>query len=127
MLDSAIGDARSVNVIIGAGFTGSALTIQLLRQLRNGSHILLVGAPGSIGRGLAYGTRAEQHLLNVRANRMSILSDDSDHFVNWLAAAEEGFPLEGAADSYAKRLVYGRYIRETARAGDREKTRSCRV
>ena len=102
-------------VIIGAGFTGSALTIQLLRQLRHGSHILLVGAPGSIGRGLAYGTRAEQHLLNVRANRMSILSDDSDHFVNWLerAAAEEGFPLEGAADSYAQRLVYGRYVRET--------------
>ena len=43
-------------LILGAGFTGTALAIQLARRLPAGSRVLLVGTPKATGRGLAYGT-----------------------------------------------------------------------
>ncbi len=58
--------------IIGAGFTGVALAIQLTRSLRTGARILLVGAPQATGRGQAYATEVPGHLLNVRVARMSL-------------------------------------------------------
>jgi uncharacterized NAD(P)/FAD-binding protein YdhS len=101
--------------IVGAGFTGSALAIQLLQRFPHGSRVLLVGAPRSIGRGVAYGTRFEQHLLNVRADRMSVLPDDPAHFVRWLQRRTigESAQVKDAAGQYASRRQYGRYVQET--------------
>ena len=59
-------------IIIGAGFTGTALAIQLARSLPAGARVLLVGTPEATGRGIAYGTDNPEHLLNVRAERMSL-------------------------------------------------------
>ncbi len=86
-----------------------------MQRLCYGSRVLLVGTPRSIGCGIAYGTRSEQHLLNVRADRMSILPDEPDHFVSWLLrrAIGESARLEEVAGRYASRRQYGHYIRET--------------
>ena len=70
--------------IIGAGFTGVALAIQLIRSLPAGARIVLIGSPQETGRGQAYGTERPEHLLNVRAERMGLFPDDPSHFVRWL-------------------------------------------
>jgi uncharacterized NAD(P)/FAD-binding protein YdhS len=100
-------------LIIGAGFTGTALAIQLARRLPPQSRVLLVGTPKATGRGLAYGTDNPEHLLNVRAERMSLFPDDPGHFVRWLERHEPGgVARRSVADSYAPRLLYGRYVRD---------------
>jgi uncharacterized NAD(P)/FAD-binding protein YdhS len=104
--------------IVGAGFSGAALAVQLL--LRGASQVTLVERSGVFGPGLAYGTRCERHLLNVRSGRMSLFPDAPDHFIRWLAGAG----LDAAPDGFARRADYGRYIQACladaqARAPDR--------
>jgi uncharacterized NAD(P)/FAD-binding protein YdhS len=100
--------------VIGAGLTGSALTIQLARRMPAGSRILLIGSPKEIGHGLAYGTTNPNHLLNVRAKRMSLDPEDDDQFVEWLAERPQcdEIPSRAALDeAYVSRSAYGDYVR----------------
>jgi uncharacterized NAD(P)/FAD-binding protein YdhS len=101
-------------IIIGAGFTGTALAIQLARRLPESARVLLVGTPKATGRGIAYGTDNPEHLLNVRAERMSLFPDDPGHFVRWLDRREpRSGGRRGLAGSYAPRVLYGRYVRDS--------------
>src|SRR5207249_1501181 len=102
--------------VIGAGFTGANLAIQLMNRMPAGSSILLIGTPGDTGRGVAYAAADPHLLLNVRAGRLSLHTDDEGHFVRWLAkGCHGGAPLSQSAlaQSYVGRAAYGRYIRET--------------
>ena len=96
------GDGRIA--IIGGGFSGTALAIQLLN--RGGGPVALIERSGVFGPGLAYGTRCERHLLNVRSGRMSLFPDAPDHFTGWLA--EKG--LNADPEGFARRADYGRYV-----------------
>lgn len=96
--------------IVGAGFSGAALAIQLLR--RGAAAVTLVERSGDFGPGLAYGTRCERHLLNVRSGWMSLIADDPDHFVRWLRSEGLGADPQG----FALRSDYGRYIRASLEA-----------
>ena len=91
-------------LVVGAGFSGAALAVQLLARTR--CAVTLIDASGVFGRGLAYSTRDAVHLLNVRAGRMSLFPDDPDHFVRSLRAS--GRP-EGP-DDFVPRMVYGDYV-----------------
>jgi uncharacterized NAD(P)/FAD-binding protein YdhS len=104
--------------IIGGGVSGTFVAIQLLLQA-SANHrvtIKLVEPKKEIGRGVAYGTRQRQHVLNVRATNMSALPDQPEHFVRWLND-QEGFkhlaPGSSAlSDAYAPRPLYGSYVQE---------------
>lgn len=92
-------------VIAGAGFSGTLLAIQLLRF--GASVVLVERNASSLAKGLAYGTKRPEHLLNVRASNMSAFPDDTAHFQRWM-----GFNSEGQANRFAPRLAYGQYLRE---------------
>lgn len=93
--------------IVGGGFSGCAVAANLAR--RAGSELAVaVFEPGELGRGAAYGTRHREHLLNTRANQMSLYADDADHFVRWLGV--RGGPLD-----FMPRQLYGEYVAEIAR------------
>jgi uncharacterized NAD(P)/FAD-binding protein YdhS len=93
-------------VIVGGGFSGTLLAINLLRH--DGPRATLVERSGDrIARGVAYSATEPAHLLNVRAAGMSAFPDEPDHFVRWLAARGEG-----DAGSFVPRLRYGAYLRE---------------
>jgi uncharacterized NAD(P)/FAD-binding protein YdhS len=69
-------------VVVGAGFSGTLLAINLVRQ---GARVVLVERDGGhFAKGVAYGTRQVGHLLNVRASNMSAFPEDPDHFLRWL-------------------------------------------
>jgi uncharacterized NAD(P)/FAD-binding protein YdhS len=91
--------------IIGAGFSGTMVAIHLLRQ-GDAVEIDLIDARVP-GRGLAYSTTCDAHLLNVPAVRMSAFGSEPMHFLNWLRS--HGMP---SADPgmFAPRKLYGTYI-----------------
>lgn len=92
--------------IIGGGFSGTLLAINLMRH--DGPRATLIERrPAQMARGVAYSAAHEEHLLNVRAGNMSALPDDPGHFVRWL----EGKAL-GDAKTFVSRRIYGAYLRE---------------
>lgn len=107
--------------IIGAGFSGTQLTLELLRRLPRGSTIRLFERSGAFGPGLAYATAHADHLLNVRASNMSAFEDDPSHFLRWLWAGEETGPaVPPSGHAFMPRGLYGRYIAETLAVAEAE-------
>jgi uncharacterized NAD(P)/FAD-binding protein YdhS len=94
--------------IIGGGFSGAMLCVQLLRQkeLANVEIVLIERGP-ALGRGVAYSTPFEGHLLNVRAENMSAYPDMPDHFVNW---PRHNHNASVTPDDFLSRPLYGQYI-----------------
>ena len=89
-------------VIIGGGFSGTLLAVNLLRH--DGPRATLIERRPHTARGVAYSAAHPDHLLNVRAENMSALPDDPGHFVRWL---EEH---RGGLGGFVPRLVYGDYL-----------------
>ena len=91
--------------IIGGGFSGALQAINLLKHA--GPRATLIERRDVAARGVAYSAAHPDHLLNVRANNMSALPQDPDHFERWLEARHPGL-----AGGFAPRLVYGDYLAE---------------
>lgn len=92
--------------IIGGGFSGTLLAINLLRH--GSGHVTLIERNADqLARGLAFGAAETGHVLNVRAANMSAFPDRPDHFSAWLE--QKGL---GSKDSFATRQTYGAYLRE---------------
>lgn len=90
--------------IVGGGFSGVLLAINLLRHgtIRV---TLIERRPDRLGRGLAYGAAQADHVLNVRAANMSALPDQPQDFAEWLKAQALGQDA-----SFARRRDYGAYL-----------------
>lgn len=98
--------------IIGAGFSGSILVVQLLRRIGTDLHIDLIGKRGFV-RGLAYSTTSERHLLNVPAGKMSAFPAEPDSFLDWLRThASTSGVSKIKPTSFVPRIVYGRYLED---------------
>ncbi|MDE0880392.1 MAG: FAD/NAD(P)-binding protein [Sphingomonas bacterium] len=91
-------------VIIGAGFSGTLLAINLLRH-KGPNATLIDRHADQIARGIAYSSPHQSQLLNVRAKGMSPFPDDPDHFVRWVEAERGGAPT-----SFVPRAAYGAYL-----------------
>ncbi|MBV8521819.1 MAG: FAD/NAD(P)-binding protein [Acetobacteraceae bacterium] len=99
--------------VIGAGFSGTLLSLHLLRRCPDNTRIVLIERNSQFGRGQAYSTGNPSHLLNVPAGRMSAFHDRPMHFVEWLRTQPPSeFPSGPPnAQSFVPRRVYGAYIR----------------
>lgn len=91
--------------IVGAGFSGTLLAINLLRLRQR--IVLVERDPIKLAKGQAFATRRPEHLLNVRAANMSAYPDDADHFVRWM-----GFASADQVNRFVPRLAYGQYLLE---------------
>lgn len=108
------GQGRPTHVaVIGAGAAGALQAIHLRRA--GVPRVTLIERALRPGRGVAYGTRRPEHLLNVPARRMSAYSDDPAHFIRWLEARTGGT----GAEAFAPRVTFGDYLSgELAAAGN---------
>ncbi len=109
-------------VVVGAGFSGMAVSIQLLKRLRGTACVCLINRSLSFGRGLAYGTNSPSHLLNVPAGRMGMEPGHESGFIEYLQS--RGMPY-GASD-FVPRSLYGDYLEHSllkAQAGADEGVR----
>ncbi|QJB31623.1 FAD/NAD(P)-binding protein [Chitinophaga oryzae] len=96
-------------VIIGGGLSGILLAIHLLRHRQcpaTDITVIDINPPEKLGQ--AYSTREYQHLLNVPAAKMSAFTEDSHHFIAWLAATNLPFHQE----MFVPRNIYRRYIQD---------------
>jgi uncharacterized NAD(P)/FAD-binding protein YdhS len=94
-------------LIVGAGFSGVACAIHLLRGAgKEPLRVLLLNRSGRLARGMAYGTQSPQHLLNVAAANMSVLPDDPEHFLRYAGARDSRV----TGGSFVARSVYGDYL-----------------
>jgi hypothetical protein len=78
--------ARPRIVIVGGGAAGTLVALHLIRtagRRSTGCDIVLLDPVDLLGRGVAFGTTDERHLLNVPASGMSALPEDPGHFVAW--------------------------------------------
>ena len=108
-------DASVVDVaIIGAGFCGSMVAVNLLRKAKQQLDVALIERSGTFARGLAYGTSDRSHLLNVPAAKMGAFPDDHEHFYRWACQNPEELKRHGvdAAEphSFLPRVLYGKYL-----------------
>lgn len=100
-------------VVIGGGASGVLAARHLWRVARGAVSITVVESRAELGRGLAFGTRFDGHLLNVCPAQMSALPDQPNHFRAWLS----GCGVRLAADPcdplcFVPRGLYGRYLDE---------------
>jgi uncharacterized NAD(P)/FAD-binding protein YdhS len=103
----------STIAIIGGGFSGTLLSLHLLRRCAPPTRLVLIERNSQFGRGLAYSTGNANHILNVPAGRMSAFHDEPDNFLEWLRkqpAEERGGDIVTPA-TFAPRQAFGAYVR----------------
>lgn len=96
-------------VIVGGGFSGSALATQFLRHCpvsNEGVRLILIERSARIARGLAYGATSSQHCLNVPVGNMSALADEPDDFLHF--CKRQAADVTGGA--FVTRHLYGDYL-----------------
>jgi uncharacterized NAD(P)/FAD-binding protein YdhS len=102
--------------VIGAGYSGTLTALHLLEKRRDGDRVILFERRDTFGRGLAYSTEHDTHLLNVRAMNMSAYPDRPGHFLDWLRdradVPDSPLPL---AERYIPRKLYGLYVQDLLR------------
>ncbi len=99
--------------VIGAGFSGTLLSLHLLRFAAPSTRVVLIERNSQFGRGLAYATGNANHFLNVPAGRMSAFHDRPDHFLEWLQSLpkQERGDIEVTAQTFVPRQLFGAYVR----------------
>jgi uncharacterized NAD(P)/FAD-binding protein YdhS len=124
--------SRRPIAVIGAGFSGTIATLHLLNSLPPDQPVLLCERAPAFGRGVAYATDDNDHLLNVRAANMSALADEPLHFQDWITRrATAGHQQQGlhhtAAGVFASRSLYGLYLRSILDSAMRETAGQARL
>jgi uncharacterized NAD(P)/FAD-binding protein YdhS len=99
--------------VIGGGFSGTMAAVNLARLGTGPLRVTLLNHGSPAGRGIAYGTRRPEHLLNVAARNMSALPDHPNHFLEWLRTRTEyaDVPEAELRETFMPRRVYGDYLR----------------
>src|SRR5262245_51064858 len=99
-------------VIVGGGFSGCVTAINLVRLTDAPLTVTVINSGHPLGRGVAYGTRRPEHLLNVVARNMSALADQPQHFVDWLGTRSDfsHYSPVQLREMFIPRRVYGDYV-----------------
>lgn len=107
-------------VIVGGGFSGASMAIQLVRHSSEPLIVTIIDPAERAGRGLAYHASDPDHRLNASSYVHSLLPDDAWHFSRWCQAQGllERDPQALAPDGgfYFRRSDFGRYIEESLQA-----------
>lgn len=112
-------DLRRI-VIVGGGYTGVCLAVQLVRQSKQALAITIVERRDTLGQGMAYSTQDPDHRLNAPAYVHTAVPQDAWHFIRWCQAQglhdqdPESLRPDGAR--YMRRSDFARYLADTLHA-----------
>ncbi len=102
--------------IIGGGASGVLTAIHILRATRASVNVTLYDPAKEIGAGLAYGTEAIEHILNVPADRMSCDEREPLDFVEWLKLNDPKV-FNDFHYPFVSRMLFKRYLQDRLLAG----------
>ncbi|MBD2329259.1 FAD/NAD(P)-binding protein [Alkalinema sp. FACHB-956] len=107
-------DSPTTIAIVGAGFSGSLVAAHLLKTANRPLLIKLIERSHEVGKGVAYSTNTNRHLLNVSAGKMSAFPNAPGHLLRWLYYNRNELaaflPDDLNASSFIPRPIYGLYI-----------------
>jgi len=97
--------------IVGGGATGITMLRHLAELASSDRYQDLVTAirlfdKSGFDGGMAYRTSSDQHLLNMKASKMSILVGDADDFMRWT----ERVGVQCDANDHLPRKLYRSYL-----------------
>ena len=92
--------------IIGAGFSGAATAVHVLRRVRAPLRVVLIDDQPQIAAGLAYSSCQQDCLLNVPAGQMSLDASRPTEFLEF--ATRQG--LRVGPQDFLSRALYGHYL-----------------
>ncbi len=119
-------DERTRVAVIGGGASGVLTAINLLvRSDDPALEVVVHEASGILGRGIAYGTNDQRHLLNVRARHMSAFPDSPSDLLDWALRTGRSSDPQG----FLPRADYAIYLQDRLAdvADDRLRVRAGRV
>jgi uncharacterized NAD(P)/FAD-binding protein YdhS len=100
--------------IVGSGLSGSLTAINLLKTLHEETIIYLIEEKlEQFCRGVAYSNDYLYQPLNVPAGNMSLFSDESDDFIDWLNSNKGKYNGELqnlTRNSFVPRKIFGDYL-----------------
>jgi uncharacterized NAD(P)/FAD-binding protein YdhS len=115
---------RKTLVIVGGGFSGTVLAVNLLRRPpAGGADIVLIERNDAMGRGVAYAAHEFPYLLNVPAARSSAVSGDPLQFLRF---AQGRLPSVDGED-FLPRALYGEYLQDLLLRAEREAAPNVRL
>lgn len=94
--------------IVGGGISGTLTVLNCIKQSQRPLSIFWFDAHDKFCKGFAYSTSEDHHLLNVRANNMSVFVDEPNHFVDWLNQHHSYY----TAKDFVSRKLYGEYVQD---------------
>ena len=103
-----------VVVVLGGGFSGAVFATHLLRAARAPFELVIVEPRSQLGAGLAYGSAAPEHRINVPSDKMILFAEDPMHLTRWVRAEglfesdPEAVTSEG--HHYMRRADFARYV-----------------
>jgi len=108
-------------VIIGGGFSGAVVALNLLHKLAPAAASVTIVEPREVlGAGLAYSAPDPTHRVNVSAKRLLVLQSDPTAFDTWLRGSgildEDPAALLPDGRAFPRRAVFGRYLDGLLRA-----------
>jgi uncharacterized NAD(P)/FAD-binding protein YdhS len=107
---------RQTIVIVGAGFSGSVLAANLLRQPPAApTEIVLIERGPAIARGVAYASRDVPYVLNVPTGRLSVDPDDPLQFLRFVRQCQP----DADAEDFVPRALYGDYLQDVLERAER--------
>jgi uncharacterized NAD(P)/FAD-binding protein YdhS len=112
--------------VIGGGASGVLTAINLLARADDPRlEVVVHEARGVVGRGVAYGTNDQRHLLNVRARHMSALPDSPSDLLDWALRTGRSDDPQG----FLPRADYAIYLQDRLMdvADDRLRVQAGRV
>lgn len=92
--------------IIGAGFSGTATAVHLLKRAHTPARIVLLDDHPELAAGLAYSAEQQDCLLNVPAGQMSLDASQPSELVDFGARND----IRINAQDFVSRAFYGRYL-----------------
>lgn len=101
--------------IIGGGLSGAAVAYHLAGLLQpDEADIVVIEPRAELGQGLAYSAQDPDHRLNVPDHKMTLRTDQSDHFQRWLASPQapvlSAASTTAAGEIFAPRKAFGAYV-----------------
>lgn len=109
-------------VIVGAGFSGMVVAINLLRSANERPLSVVLIDRAQTGGGVAFARRAYPYLLNVPAGRMSATAEAPLEF---LAFAQRRLP-HAISDDFLPRELYGEYLESLLARAERHSSPNVR-
>lgn len=117
---------RTRVAVIGGGASGVLTAINMLvRSDDPALEVVVHEASGIVGRGIAYGTNDQRHLLNVRARHMSAFPDSPSDLLDWALRTGRSSDPQG----FLPRADFAIYLQDRLAdvADDRLRVRAGRV